>query len=103
MPNSIFEAMKAATCSIESSSGKGTGYLISQDRVVTCHHVVKGLPVGQKVTVPLPDPAPSPASVTDTSSDAYDVAVLQLTAPAPEITPLRFGKVSERKLTWEGY
>lgn len=98
-----FEALKAATCLIDCAGKKGTGYLVSANRIVTCHHVVDGAREGQTATVTFCDRQPTSARVTDKIDKESDAAVLEWLKPFEDIAPLRFGKVTMRKVTWDGY
>jgi tetratricopeptide (TPR) repeat protein len=100
---SNFEAMKAATCQINGPGARGTGYLVSGNRIVTCYHVIKQAAVGQPVAVTFPGHKTSQALVTDKRDEQWDVAVLEWRDPVSDIVPLRFGNATERKMVWEGY
>jgi tetratricopeptide (TPR) repeat protein len=98
-----FEALKAATCLIDCGGKKGTGYLVSANRIVTCHHVVDGAREGQAAIVTFCDRQPTRARVTDKIDTESDAAVLEWLEPFGDIAPLRFGRVTRRKVTWDGY
>src|SRR5262245_43906187 len=84
-----FETLKAATCLIESAGKKGTGYLVSANRIVTCLHVVEDAKTGQPVKVTFSDRPTSMAFRTDLVDPSADTAVLDWRTPFPDIVPLR--------------
>jgi tetratricopeptide (TPR) repeat protein len=98
-----FDVMKAATCRIDAAGAKGTGYLVSASRIVTCHHVIERAAVGEGVSVVFPGHAPSNAVVTDAIDPQSDAAVLDWRSPVHGIVPLRFAKAAQRRIVWEGY
>src|SRR5687768_14661653 len=98
-----FEALKAATCLVECGGQKGTGYLVSAHRIVTCHHVIKDAREGQIATVTFTDREPTRARVTDKIDPDLDAAVLEWQEPFADIAPLTFGRATARKSLWDGY
>jgi tetratricopeptide (TPR) repeat protein len=102
MPGS-FEALKAATCLIECAGKKGTGYLVSANRIVTCYHVVDQARAGDTAMVTFTDHKPTRARVTDKIHTDSDTAVLDWLEPFADVLPLSFGRATIRKALWDGY
>jgi hypothetical protein len=101
MANEIYETMKAACARVVAGTSKGTGYLVSRDRVITCAHVVKPVGEGGKVTVTFAI-AELEATVTKIE-ESSDAAVLTLSNPFDGVTPLSIAGGVDRKASWEGY
>jgi trypsin-like peptidase/NACHT domain-containing protein len=77
-------------------SSVGSGFLVAEDLIVTCAHVV-GSPQAKPKVVFLGAAAPSPASVVPDlwrSEQEGDIAVLKLGAPPQGRRPLRLGRTS---------
>ena len=99
----FFNTMKAATCRIDAPGATGTGFLVSGNRIVTCHHVVERAGPGQTVPVMFSEREPSTAIYNGLSDPEHDVAVLEWQTPLNGIVPLQFAKAAERQCVWEGY
>ena len=82
----------------------GTGYLVREDRVVTCQHVVNPKNVKEKsITISFKNAtAPVPANLLRWN-DRTDCAVLELLQPLPDARPLALGGNCEWKASWNSY
>jgi tetratricopeptide (TPR) repeat protein len=90
--------IKAACGLITTGTSQGTGYFVSQDRVITCAHVVGNEP---SATITLNDVQYQAAvSNVDTVSDC---ALLTLPQPPESVIFLRLGGASRGKAPWDGY
>jgi V8-like Glu-specific endopeptidase len=52
LKQAALDRIKQATCQIVYGDESGTGYLISNNRIVTCWHVVKDVPPDHPVARP---------------------------------------------------
>ena len=76
-----------AVVGIETADGRGTGFFVSSDTLVTNVHVVGR---NSSVTVRLAQGGTTTARVA-TTSDAFDLAVLKIASPDPRQTVLMLG------------
>jgi tetratricopeptide (TPR) repeat protein len=93
--------IKAACGLITTGTSKGTGYLVSQDRVITCAHVVEGMNTGDNAKFSL-DGVQYDVTVAQVDS-VSDCALLGLAQPPDKVSPLPLGKVPKWKAPWDGY
>ena len=103
LKQAALDRIKQATCQIVYGDESGTGYLISNNRIVTCWHVVKDVPPDHPVAILFPGRESSPAFVTDAVDHKLDVAVLQWDDPIAGIEPLQFGRAEDKETLWEGF
>ena len=96
------ELMKEACAYISGSDGTGTGYLVAQNRIATCHHVVKSWQEGATYTILLGPNAVRYEAHGLRSDAQLDCAILALDTPC-QITPLPLATSLQRKAAWEGY
>jgi tetratricopeptide (TPR) repeat protein len=101
MTNVKLADIKAACARITAGNKKGSGYLVNRDRVVTCAHVIQEVGKNGMATVTFLHTELA-ATVLDLD-DTADAAVLALSRPLDDITPLQFAGAVNRKAAWEGY
>jgi S1-C subfamily serine protease len=93
-----YEARKSAVVKISHAGGSGTGFLVDNGLVLTNRHVVKGVQVGNAVTLTFMDhlgrrkDVPGIVLPTATSEQLkrYDLALVRPNAPIPVYTKLEF-------------
>ncbi|MBN1206174.1 MAG: AAA-like domain-containing protein [Myxococcaceae bacterium] len=78
----------------------GTGYFVSQDRVVTCEHVVRRVKKDGQIVLTLFD-GTSHGAHLERMAASTDVALLRLPQGAPSVTPLRLVGDVERNRPFE--
>ena len=94
-----FERLKKACGPVRGPQGAGTGYVVGNGQMITCHHVVGDK--GGAVTVDLPGQADIEAAVAEIDEE-NDCALLTLQVPAG-IEPLQFAGKCLRQAVWDGY
>jgi S1-C subfamily serine protease len=80
----------AAVVSIETGTGRGTGFFVSPELIVTNAHVVQN---NTNVTVRLSDGRTMPARVLRTSP-VVDIAIVSPNTPQPDQSTMRMGTVN---------
>ena len=95
--------LKPACGIVENGLGvQGTGYLVSPNQMVTCHHVIGERKKGEQVTVTFDDNQPRFVTVDDIDEE-NDIAVLRF-AEAPEgRTPLPLAAPCDNGAPWQSY
>ncbi len=92
----------AAACPLIRAGGDtGTGYLVAPDRVATCWHVVKSVPVGGEVEA-LFEHGTVRAKVLP-ADEERDAAVLALAEPITAARPLPLGGACQWKAPWDSF
>lgn len=94
-------SFESACLPVETTTQRGTGYLVSDRLVITCRHVIED---ANKITVTvLGKPiVASPRPPDPQIKVAADVAVLELTEPVTGITPLKFASSANVGVDWLG-
>lgn len=101
MPTPL-DNIKNACAYIDAGGARGTGYLVSPDTLVTCEHVIRQVPDGQKVELHFGDTRCEAKVIT--RDDQADCAILQLTTPLNGIEPLNLtAHACRRGDTWDAY
>jgi tetratricopeptide (TPR) repeat protein len=93
--------IKAACGLISAGNSKGTGYLLDKGYVATCAHVVKSVRKGKTVTIDFQGVVyKAKVGPRDVKSDC---ALLLITKPPKNRTPLQLGGDCKWKAPWDGY
>lgn len=95
--------VKDACALLDAQGARGTGFLVSPERLLTCHHVVKHVDDGPIVAVFAHGRYEARVELIDAE---HDCALLRLTAPVParDARPLTLATApAARGAAWEGY
>ena len=95
--------LKAACALLEAGSARGTGFLVSADRLLTCNHVVRGAGEGPILATFSHGQYEARVELVDAENDC---ALLRLLCPVPtaDAQPLTLATVPVlRSAVWEGY
>lgn len=99
------EAIKAACALLNAGAGRGTGFLVSPEYLLTCHHVVRGgEPESGRIRATFSHGEYE--AVIDLVDAANDCALLRLQRPVPKSAARPLVLVAaqpERGTLWDGY
>lgn len=97
------EFMKAACALLSAGESRGTGFLVSPDRLLTCHHVIKNVGEGPILAT---FPHGQYEATVELADSMHDSALLRLTRPVPSRAALPLslaGDTPPKGAAWEGY
>jgi len=97
------ELMKAACALLDAGGSRGTGFLVSPERVLTCHHVVRS---ADDAPILVSFPHGQYRARVELVDAEHDCALLRLTQPVPaaDARPLLLAtEPAARGAAWEGY
>lgn len=80
------DPLKSACAQVTAGDSQGSGFLVTPTGVLTCHHVVRGLPAGAPVQVRFAHG--TYLAGVETVDEAEDCALLRLLRPVSEVAPL---------------
>jgi hypothetical protein len=106
MSDENYEALKSGCCLVKVVSPKGvqrhgTGFLVGQNQIATCFHVVSPTSEGGTLSVVFEEMEVS-AKIYKTN-EPEDCAVLEISKSPSGTTPLPLGGVCGWKAEWDGY
>jgi tetratricopeptide (TPR) repeat protein len=96
-----FQQLKNACGRVKGPHRTGTGYVVGNGQMITCHHVIGDVRKGGVVKVDLPGQTDMEATVAEIDEE-HDSALLTLQVPAG-IQALQFAGKCLRQAVWDGY
>lgn len=102
--SSSLDMIKNASAYIGAGDSRGTGYLVSQDFVVTCAHVVDNIADGETAILRFGEEETSFEATLIKRDEQADCALLKLKTPLTNTKPLKlYTGPFRRGDTWESY
>jgi tetratricopeptide (TPR) repeat protein len=106
MADEIFEALQAACGLIKALDTRGveshgTGFLVANERVATCYHVIEGAVTNGRLSVVFE--GGEVAAMVLQTDERNDCAILEVNKAPSDAAPLNLGGVCSWKADWDGY